>query len=79
MKEKNTSVARVVCFQMLAFETSNSKLKVSKSNLWKITSLSKTTLLQREPLLTMCYTINLFPLLITKKGCMLTNILSNYQ
>ena len=30
---------------MLDFETSNSKLEVSKSNPWKVTSFSKTTLL----------------------------------
>ena len=35
--------------------------------------------LQREPLLTMFYTINLYPLLVTKKGFMLIIILSNYQ
>ena len=35
--------------------------KVSQSNSWKITSFSKTTLLHREPLLTMFYTINLSP------------------
>ena len=48
-----------VCFQMLDFEASNSKSVVSKSNLWKIASFSKTTILQREPFLTMFYTINL--------------------
>ena len=69
----------VVCFQMLDFETSNSKSEVSKSNSWEITSFSKTMALQREPFLTMFYTINLSPLLVTKKGFMLTIILSNYQ
>ena len=34
-----------LCFQMLDFEISNSKFKVSKSNSWKITSCSKTTLI----------------------------------
>ena len=57
---------KVVCFQMLDFETSNSKLEVWKSNSWKITSFSKTTSLQREPFHTMFYTINLSPLLVTK-------------
>ena len=56
----------VVCFQMLDFETSNSKSEVSKSNLWKITSFSKTTSLQMEPFLTMYFTINSSPLLVTK-------------
>ena len=76
---KKTLSHEVVCFQMLDFETSNSKLEVLKSNSWKITSFSKTTSLQREPFLTMCYTINLSPLLVTKWGFMLIIILSNYQ
>ena len=56
----------VVCFQMLDFETSISKSEISKLNSWKITSFSKTTFLQREPFLTMFYTINSSPLLGTK-------------
>ena len=43
---------------MLDFGTSKSNSEVSKSNSWKFTSFSKTTLLQREPFLTMFYTIN---------------------
>ena len=69
----------VVYFQMLDFETSNSKSEVSKSNSSKITSFSKTTSLQRVLFLTMFYTINLSPLLVFKKGFMLITILSNYQ
>ena len=57
MKEKTPLSHEVVCFQMLDFETSNSKSEVSKSNSWKITSFSKTTSLQREPFLTMFYII----------------------
>ena len=64
---------------MVDFETSSSKSEVSKSNSLKITSFSKTMSLQREPFLTMFYTINLSPLLVTKKGFMLIIILSNYQ
>ena len=45
----------------------------------KITCFSKTTLLQREPFLTMFYTIKLSPLLITKYVFMLIIILSYYQ
>ena len=60
-------------------ETSSSKSEVSKSNSWKITSFSKAMALQREPFLTMFHTINLSPLLITKKGFMLITIFSNYQ
>jgi hypothetical protein len=44
-------------FQVLDFETSNSKSEVLKSNSWKITSFSKTTPLQREQFLTMFYII----------------------
>ena len=64
---------------MLDFETSNSKLEVLKSNSQKITSFSKTTLLQRELFLTIFYTINLSPLLVIKKSFMMIIILSNYQ
>ena len=57
--EENTPLSHeVVCFQMLDFETSNSKPEISKSSSWKITSFSKTTSLKREPVLTMFYTIN---------------------
>ena len=65
MKEKTPLSHKVVCFQMLDFETSNSKSEVSKSNSMKITSFSKTSSLRREPFLTMFYTINLSPLLVT--------------
>ena len=41
-------------------------LNLRSQNSWKITYFSKTTLLQREPFLTMFYTINLSPLLVTK-------------
>ena len=59
MEEKTYSVAQVVCFQVpwQEFETSAE---------WEITSFFKTTLLQREPFLTMCYAINSSLLLITK-------------
>ena len=56
----------VVCVQMVDFETSSSKSEVSKSNSWIMTSFSKATSLQREPFLTMFYTTNLSPLLVTK-------------
>ena len=78
MKEKTVLLHEVVCFLMLDFETSNSKLEVSKSNSLKITYFSKTTSLQREPYLTMFYTINLSPILVIKKGFMMIIILSNY-
>ena len=69
----------VVCVWMVDFETSSSKLDVSKSNSWKITSFSKTMTLQKELFLTMFYTTNLSLLLVTKKSFMLIIILSNYQ
>ena len=59
MKEKTQLSHKVVCFQMLGFETSNSKPEVSKSSSWKNTSFFKTTSFQRELFLTMFYTINL--------------------
>ena len=74
-RKKTPLSHKVVCFQMLDFETSNSKLGVSKSNSWKITSFPKTSSLQREPFLTMFYTINLSPLIINKRGFLI--ILSN--
>ena len=64
---------------MVDFETSSSKSEVSKSNSWKTTSFLKTMALQREPFLTMFYTINLSPLRATQKGFMLIIILSNYS
>ena len=64
---------------MVDFETSSSKSEVSKSNSWKITSFSKIMALQRVLFLTMFYTINLSPLLVTKKGFMLIIILSSNQ
>ena len=79
MKEKTPLPHEVVCFLMLDFETSSSKLEVSKSNSWKITSFSKTMALQRKPFLTVFYTINLAPLLVIKKGFMIIIIFSNYQ
>ena len=79
MKEKTPLSHEVVYVEMVDFETSSSKLEVSKSNSWKITSFSKTMALQWKLFLTMFYTTNLSPLLVSKKGFMLIIILSNYQ
>ena len=79
VKEKTPLSHEVVCFEMLDFETSTSKSEVSKSNLRKMISFSKTKSLQRELFLTMFYTINLSPLLVIKKGFMIIIMLSNYQ
>ena len=79
MEEKTALSPEVVCFQMLDFETSKSNSEVSKSNSGNATSFSKTTLFQRELFLTMFYTINLSPLLITNLAFMLIIILSSYQ
>ena len=65
-RKKTPLSHEVVCVKMVDFETSTSKLEVSKSNSWKITPFSKTRLLQRELFLTKFYTINLSPLLVTK-------------
>ena len=72
MKEKTPLSHEVVCFQMLDFETSGLEIKFMK-----ITSFSKTTLIQRESFLTMFYTINLSPLL-SEVLCLII-ILRNYQ
>ena len=63
MEEKTPMSHEVVYFQMLDFGTSTSNSEVSKSNSWKIL---ENPVLQREPFLTMFYTINISPLLITK-------------
>ena len=62
---------------MVNFETSSSKSEVSKSSSLKMTSFLKTMGLQREPFLTMFYTISLSPFLVIKKGFMMIIILSN--
>ena len=79
MEEKTPLSHEVVCFQMLDFETSNSKSEFSKSSSLKITSSSETTFLLSEPFLTMFNTFNLSQLLVTNQGFMLIIILSNYQ
>ena len=84
MKEKLPLSHKLCAFRWLISRpqqawTSSSKSEVSKSNSWKITSFSKTMALQREPFLTIIYTINLSPLLVTKKGFMPIIILSIYQ
>ena len=67
VKETTPLSYEVVCIHMLDLQTPKSNSDVSQSNSWKITSLSKTTLLQKErPFLTMFYTIYLSPLLVTK-------------
>ena len=77
--EVSKSNSKTTSLQMVDFETSNSKSEVSKSNSCKTNSFSKTMALQREPFLTMFYTTNLSPLLVTKYGFMIIIILSNYQ
>ena len=54
MEEKTPFSHEVVYFEMLDFETSKSNFGVSKSNsnILVENSFSKTTLLQREPFLT---------------------------
>ena len=79
MEEKKTLVTRSCVLQMLDFLTLKSNSEVSKSSSSKITSFSKTTVVQMEPFLTMFYTVKLSSLLITKQGFMQREILSSYQ
>ena len=67
---------KTVWFQILDFKTPKSNFEVSKSNsnifMKNYLTLSKTTLLQREPFLTMFYNINSSPLIINKEVFMIT-------
>ena len=84
---KNTHVApcprshKVVCFQMLDFETSSStcKSEVSKPNSWKCCFSRKLHYFRGSCLSQCFYTINLSPLLVIKKGFLIIIILYNYQ
>ena len=68
MEEKTPLSHEVVCFQMLDFETSRSNsIQIIRG---EITSFSKTTLLQREPFLTMFYTINSSPIARYQVSCL---------
>ena len=67
---------RFCCTSLCALDTKND---IGPDFLWEITYFSKTMLLLREPFLTMFYTINSSPLLVTKYVVMLTIILSGYQ
>ena len=75
MKEK-TLLHYFLCFQM-----HNKKLHLKSFIIWvrQKTSISKTTLLQREPFLTIMYTMNSSPLLGIKLVFMLAIILSSYH
>ena len=67
MKEKAPLSHEVVCFEMLEFGTSNSKLEVSKSNSWKNYFFHENYVTsEAEPFLTTFYSVNLFPLLVIK-------------
>ena len=67
--EEKTTLVKESCVLLTTFGTSKSNSKVSKSNSWKITYYTKTTLLQRELFLTMFFL----------KAVMLKIILSNYH
>ena len=75
---KNTLVAQGVCFQMLDFKTSRVQSQLSSNILLRYYFFLK-NYNQREPFLTMFYTVNSSPLLVTKLVFMLTIVLSNYQ
>ena len=55
-----------IIFQMLDFENSISNSEVSKSKFAENSVFLESYIIQREPFLTMFYTINLSPLLATK-------------
>ena len=72
-RRKNTLVTRscLISGQQSLILRSQNQIWIFK---WKIISFLKTTLLQREPFLTMSYTINSSPLLVYQVTFMLTNI-----
>ena len=58
LEEKTPCLMKLCAFRcLISRPQNNSKSEVSKSNSQKITSFSKTTSLQREPFLTVFYTI----------------------
>ena len=61
------------------FRDLKSYSEVSKSNLWKIISFSKTTVLQREPFLTMFFTNQQLSIACYQVGFNANNTLSTYQ
>ena len=80
MKEKNALVTRSCVhldawFRYLKFQIWGLEIKFVEIYFL----LENYTSLQREPFLTMFYTINLSPLHVIKKGFMIIIILSNYQ
>ena len=79
MKEKTTLSHEVVCFLKLDFETSNSKSEVSEIKFMENYFLLENYVTSEGAFLTMFCTINLSPLLITKRGFMTIMILSHYQ
>ena len=84
MEEKNALVAQIVCLQMLDYKTTKSNSEVSKSNsnifVQETISVSKTTLLQREPFLTkIVLYYQKLSIAHYQESFMPTIILSNYQ
>ena len=65
-ERKNTNVTRSCVLSCLISEPQNLNRRSRNQIPEKTTSFSKTTLLQRERFLTMFYTINSSPLLVTK-------------
>ena len=66
IKGKTPLSHEVVCCQMLDFGASKLNSEVPKSNSWKFTSFSKTTLLQWELFPKMFYTMKRSSLVVTK-------------
>ena len=65
-RKKHPRHTKLWAFRCLISRPQILNLRSRNQILWNIRSFSKTTSLQREPFLTMFYTINLSPVLITK-------------
>ena len=76
---KKTLVAQMRVFQMPKKDFRPKVFNLIQIIEWEITSFSKTTLLQREPCLTMLYTIQLSIARYRVYVFMLTIVLSNYS
>ena len=78
-EEKHTCHTKLCAFRCLISRPHILNLRSRNQVHGKLLLSRKLHCLQREPFLTMFYTINSYPILVTKKGFMLIIILSNYQ
>ena len=80
MEKKHPCHAKLCVFRCLISRPKNLNLRSWNQSRGKLTLSRKLRhFMQRELFLNMFYTINLFPLLVIKKGFTLIFILSNYQ